>query len=562
MKTYIKTQLISVLVLLLVIFNACTEEYEKMNTSNSLVTEDLINVDLLFTRVQVQAIHFGSAYGNGTLGNYCGMNVRQDNRPFTIGDAPGVWNACYGDYARNLSDIINICKKRNEKNGNNALDNKIAMSRILKVWAFAEVTDTYGDIPYSESCLPVEDAIFQPKYDTQKDIYEDFFKELKEAAAQLDAGNDSYGSADLIYGGDVDKWKKLANSLRLRLALRVRYVDEAMAQSNMSDLSEANLITSLEDDAFINSADDYNSNMNRLYDRLITNGYPGSAEVGKTLEDIMSATNDPRIAVYMDTAYAQWPGTPGYEDIPSFGYRGKPLLGFVPVEEKYPWGAETTSQWSAFWYTPIIERPLMRSSEVYFALAEAALFGLKQGDANALYKKGLDQALAWAQKLYANGKPQMPPYLGIFYSKVYPDWDETWEPDYWADKEMTQAEIATYKAGDVYTLSGSQEEKLEMIMNQKMIALYPMEEQGWFEWRRTGYPRVLVGDDGDALKGVSPRRMPWPQNEQSVNSANYEQALQRIGGVDGRLQKVWWDANPAAPHKHPGKVPWMDHPWI
>ena len=99
-------------------------------------------------------------------------------------------------------------------------------------------------------------------------------------------------------------------------------------------------------------------------------------------------------------------------------------------------------------------------------------------------------------------------------------------------------------------------------MNQKIIALFPMENQGWFEWRRTGYPRVMVGHDDDALKGVSPRRMPWPQIEQSVNSDNYEAALKAIGGTDGRLQKVWWDKNPDAPHAHPGVVPTQPQPWV
>ncbi|MFN2396660.1 MAG: SusD/RagB family nutrient-binding outer membrane lipoprotein, partial [Bacteroidales bacterium] len=179
MKTYIKIQLVSLIALFLLAFNACTDKYDEINTRNSLVTEDLINVDLLFTRVEVQSIHFGSPYGTGTLGNYCGMSTSGANRPFATGDSPGVWNNCYGNYARNLADIINICNKRNEAEGNEDLNNKIAMSRILKAWAYAEVTDTYGDIPYFEANLPIEDAVLQPKYDTQKSIYEDLFKELK-----------------------------------------------------------------------------------------------------------------------------------------------------------------------------------------------------------------------------------------------------------------------------------------------------------------------------------------------------------------------------------------------
>ncbi len=96
--------------------------------------------------------------------------------------------------------------------------------------------------------------VYSPKYDTQESIYKDLLKELREAAAQLDDNKDAYGSADILYGGNVAKWRKFANSLRLRLALRVRYVDPALAAQEMSDLNESNLITSAEDIAYIMTA--------------------------------------------------------------------------------------------------------------------------------------------------------------------------------------------------------------------------------------------------------------------------------------------------------------------
>lgn len=570
MKTYIKIQLVFVLALGMMIFNACTDDFERMNTRNSLVTEDLINIDLMFTYVQVQSSSLGGMAGGDDA--YCGMAARDDSNPFTVGDQPGEWNSLYGTYARNLADIINICNKRNAENEDNKLDNKIAMARILKAWVFARVTEVYGDIPYSEACLPVEIAVLQPKYDSQKSIYEDIFKELKEAAAQLNASNESYGSADLMYGGDVVKWKKFANSLRLRYALRVRYADAALASANMSDLSENDLITSGDDDAFILTDASNPSYANPHYTSMINRGNTHTSEiVGKTLIDVLvgngTPTNpaDPRAGVYADTTWAQWPGTPGYEAISSFGYRGKPLLGggVVPVEMKYPYGSSTISQWSAVLYAPTAEMPILRSSEVYFALAEAALFGLKTGDADALYKKGIDQAMAWAVRLYERAQPQMSSYLKVYYSVAYPDWDASWEADYFADKEITQAEIDAFKANAVYTLTGTDEEKHEMIMNQKLIALYPQGDEGVKEWRRTGYPRVQIGSDLPLTgQGPTPRRSPWPQSEQSVNSANYEAALAAFGGVDDRLTRLWYDANSAAPHWHPDPVTTQPNPWI
>jgi hypothetical protein len=113
------------------------------------------------------------------------------------------------------------------------------------------------------------------------------------------------------------------------------------------------------------------------------------------------------------------------------------------------------------------------------------------------------------------------------------------------------------------TLTGSEEAQLEMIINQKIAGFYPIQiTEGWFEYRRTGYPRVLVGDDGDDLQGVSPRRYMWPDSEQSLNSDNYEEAKARIGGSDRMLVKVWWDTNPLAPHAHAGTVPEQDAPYV
>ena len=137
---------------------------------------------------------------------------RDDDAPFLETDAPGIWNFAYETDMNNLSNIIQLIDGKENKD---ELVNKQAIARILKAWVVSNLTDTYGDVPYSESCLPQEQAIYNPKYDTQESIYNDLFKELKEAAAQLDEGKESYGQADLIYGGDVAKWKKLANSFRL-----------------------------------------------------------------------------------------------------------------------------------------------------------------------------------------------------------------------------------------------------------------------------------------------------------------------------------------------------------
>ena len=535
--------------------NACTKDFEEINTAPWLVSEELVDVDLIFTRVQYRSIIGATSNGRGTQGNYCGMSTNCDNNPFQYGDAPGTWNSGYGTYLNNLSEIIRLTKDDPE------LVNKKAIARIMKVWAFAKVTDSYGDIPYFESCLPQEEAVYRPRYDTQQSIFEDFFMELKAAAAELDASKESYGSADLMYEGDVVKWGKLANSLRLRLSLRVRYADAALAAANMSDLTEANLITTREDDAYIFTSTDYRDNQNSEYNRIVDRGGMGETgcyNLGKTMLDILIGTGDthnpidPRTGIYADTAKATW--IEQYDT--TFGYRGHALLGNATVENKYPYGGRSTSERPAFWNVAVYEKSVMKCSEVYFALAEAALFSIKgvPADANAYYQTGIDKAIEWAQVFYNDCESQMYETIQIFD-------DSTWTVDeynaYMAYKVITQPKIDAFKASTVYTLTGTEEEQLEQLINQKLIALYPDEFQGWTEWRRTGYPRVLVGP----AESVFPRRYRWPTNEQSVNSDSYAEALGRIG-TDDEYTRVWWDANPAAPHAHSGEVEWRELPWV
>ena len=567
MKPLIRITIIPVLALVLLMINSCTEHYDELNTKHDLITEDVLNTDLLMTYVQHRSIQTGLDGGASTVGNYPGMSVSNANRPFAEQENTGIWNNAYSTYARNLADLIRILENEDEESGTTDNATMIGIARIMKVWVFAKLTDAYGDCPYSESCLPQEKVVYSPKYDTQKNIYEDLFKELKEAAAQLDESKKSFGNNDLMYRGSAVKWEKLANSLRLRLALRVRYVDAAMATSNMSDLNESNLITSAEDNAYIMTSDDFTENTNpnyrAAYSGLVTQGETLIKRMpAKTIIDIWQDNYDPRLKVYADTAEAAWPGTPGYEGIDFFGYRGHPLLGGVPVEQKYPWGCESTSLWSLLMYAPVWPVPVLNSQEVYFALAEAALFGIKGSvaDAQGFYTKGVTAALNWSVAWYDGIEPQLTEMFALY----RPDSTPEFVAEYADFHAITQAEVDAFvDTAAVMTLTGTDEERLEMIMEQKIAGFYPVQTyEAWCEWRRTGYPRVQVGDDADHLMGVSPRRFMWPDNEQTLNADHYIEALERIGGVDGMLIKVWWDTNPLAPHEHPDPVSEQDQPWV
>jgi hypothetical protein len=554
---------------LLLLNDACTGKFEEFNADPKLVTSDVIDIGLLLTNVEAEGIVMSANYGMGTYGCYCGMDVRGDDGPFLETDSPGEWNFEYESQLNNLSNIIQLI---NAKTNKDELVNKQAIARILKVWAASKLTDTYGDVPYSESCLPQDKAILQPKYDTQQSIYTDLFKELKEAAAQLDETKESFGSADLVYGGDVVKWKKLANSLRLRLALRVRYVDPSLTTSQLSDLTEDDLMTSLDDDAFVKNNSDFAEHLNQRFYTIINYGRViEEVTTHMTMIDILrndSIHLDPRIQIYADTVMAAFKGgnSPNGYFFPNYDYRGAPTLGMVDVTYKYPWGSQTVSRIAEFWRVPVVAPAIMKCSEVYFALAEAKLAGFLPagfaGSANSYYQKGIDAGIEWAKWFYNLTAPQIPDLMKNYIHN--PDiqgatgdqWTDADVQNYLEYKMIKDEVIDAFKATPIYTLSGSEEEQLEMIINQKLVALYPDEFQGWCEYRRTGYPKVPIGPDHAALKGTVPRREPWPTKEETLNSKSNAEALARYGS-DSRLTKFWWDANPAAPHNYVWTAPSM-----
>jgi len=572
MKNIYKILAVLLYALSILLPNACTKNYLELNTDPKTITADIIDPGLLLTNVEWTGVVGSGSYGNGTYGCFCGMCKRDDDAPFNEQDAPGMWNFSYEEQINNLSNIIQLIDSKTNKDD---LVNKKAIARILKAWAVANLTDTYGDVPYSESCLPQDQAIYSPKYDTQQSIYTDLFTELKEAVAQLDESKESYGSADLIYNGDVAKWRKLGNSLRLRYALRVRYADASLATQQLSDLTESGLITMLNDDAYILNNTDYPDHLNPRYYRIVN--YSTTSEsvyshqvMIETLKND-SINMDPRIKLYADTVMAPFKGgiSPHGYYFPPYKYRGSPTLGLVTVNYKYPWGSNTVSQLSDFWRVPVIAPALMRCSEVYFALAEAKLAGLLpagfSGSAEQYYQKGIDLSIDWYKWFYDLAAPQIPALMLDYihnadFSPGVP-WTEADVQQFLDYKKITDGEIAAFKSTPMYTtLSGTEEEQLEKIMNQKIVALYPDEFQGWTEYRRTGYPKVPIGPDEAALKGVVPRREPWPTKEENINSASYEEALSRYG-TDSRLTKMWWDANPGAPHIYDWVAPTMPTDW-
>ena len=267
--------------------------------------------------------------------------------------------------------------------------NKYAAARIWRVVIFQRLTDTYGDIPYAEAGLGYDQQIYKPKYDAQQNIYMDMLNELDQACTSFDESKPTYGAADLVYGGDVGKWKRFGYSMMLRLGMRLSKVDPAMAQTWVAKAINGGVMTSNDDNCFIQMASgpaQLNMNGNAL---VFSQGEPttpdGGPRLSKTFVDSMLKYNDPRLRVYGelpngDTNPADQQGLPNGSDAttaPDLSIYTRPNLTTVGVLA-----------------TPMY---FQTYAEVEFMLAEAAVRGWDPtaSDPATDYNNGVTAALLY-----------------------------------------------------------------------------------------------------------------------------------------------------------------------
>jgi hypothetical protein len=477
---------------ILCVSSSCTKNFDKINTDPTLVTEDIIKPSMLFTSVLKKSIF--DSYNTGVISEYAGYYSNQGSGAiFQNSNWSTPFNNYYRTYLINLAEIVRLTA--NDPN----LVNEHAMGRIWKALQFSQLTDLYGDVPYFESLKKVDEVISQPKYDAQKDIYTDLLKELKEAAAELsdNPALASFGDADILLGGDVMRWKRFANSLRLRLAMRIRYAAPELAKQHIAEVISAPLIDENTFNVFLNTIDDSNTNnRNPLFDDP-TNSYP--LWISFTLTDNLKRLSDPRLPIF---------GKPATDGVS--GYRGRPIsLG--PNQKIYSEEATATLQNS--FREPVHAIIIMNAAEVHFLRAEAALVGFTGENAQALYAKGITLSLE--------------------------------------QYNVAPAAITTYLASSAGTLTGSEEEKLEEIIVQKFLANIYQSDEAYAEFRRTGYPRIWTGSDKGSTDGEIPRRLTYPLDEYAKNDANVKEAAGRLSGGDKYMSRIWWDAKPGLPFHHP-----------
>lgn len=512
MKFNIKSTIF--MAVLIVTAISCTKDFDELNTNPNIVTKDVINPNLIFTYVEKNAIY--NMY-NGSNAGWSGFFSNRGSAYFRITDdaASEIYNNSYKIYLINLNEVIRL------NTGDPNLQNKSSIARIFRVWLYQRLTDTFGDVPYSEAALEAENAILTPAYDTQKSIYTDLLKELKESAALLNTnvGQINFGAADLLYAGDVNKWKRFANSLRLRLAMRIRYADENLAKENVTEVLKSDLITSNADNAFILTNTTIRENGNPIFLSWDNGNRARPWSVGQTIVENLKNSNDPRLPIYVEPALN---GTSGY--------RGRPIGLYLDQEISYPEGSYSFI--SPFYYSsPIIKINILTNAEVEFLRAEAALLGWSSGTAETFYQNGISAAMKNTQEFINLAKPQVP-IAG--------------------SSNLTNTMVDDFLSSGAAKLNGSMEENLEKIITQKYISSFPFDTyEAFAEQRRTGYPKIWLGNEPGDTHNKMPRRLNYPFIEKSLNSVSYQQAVSRLKEGDVLTSRVWWDAKPNLPYVHP-----------
>jgi len=399
-----------------------------------------------------------------------------------------------------------------------------ALAQILKISAWHKATDMFGPIPYKEAGK----GLITVPYDSQEEVYKAMFKELSDAIEVLtkyaDNGNSKLlPNADAVYAGDVHKWVVYANSLMLRLAMRVYYADAALSKKYALQAVNHSygVMKTKDDEAKMErgASLEFKNNLD-----VLINQY-NECRMGSSMLAYLGGYQDPRLPKYFNTSTVSQAVTVG-----TYGkYSGVPTGHDVSSNDAFKDSSRPaiTSTTPTYW---------MRASEVYFLLAEAALHGFAVGGtAESLYEKGIEMSFE---------------ENGIASSEVADYMSSGLKPSAYSFHLTNPGVNVDVPAVTEATTawSGTDEEKLEKIMIQKWIALYPNGQEAWTEYRRTGYPKLHSAisnySNGEVDSEVGIRRMRFPTNKSTSaeDIANLESARKLLrGGLDKAGTRLWWD---------------------
>lgn len=516
------------------IFTGCTKSFKDYNTDPTGVTKDQADADFYLLSIYLhQAQRFIIPQ---TTGDYqTGMNLSSDayagylaaEAPFVSNSNNLTYNLVDGWNARvwtlRYSFVMNPTYKTIELAAANPEYKDLdAFARIIRVSAMARVAEKIGPIIYSQYNIFNSDNFIS--YDKQEDVYPLFFKDLETAINTLkglktSAVSPQFKKCDLAYtANNYDNWLRFANTLRLRLALRLAYIKPDLAKTQGEaalDPANGGLLADNSQNCFINLTVPHPLNVI---------GYEWSdTRMAAPMESIMGGYNDPRIEKYFE---------PSTDPVVAGQYKG--IRAGIQIDAK--------ARYDAFSKVDFITRDRMQimvAAEAWFLKAEAALRGWSNaGDAKTNYETGIARSFEMhgvADKTanYINDATSKPkPYIDP--KAVTPGQNDvlTGSP---------HLSTITIKWNDADTRA----RKLEKIITQKWIALFPDGEEAWAEYRRTGYPilfPVVVNLSAGAIPTIpGVRRLPIPIIEYNTNGGAAKAGEATLGGPNTGATRLWWD---------------------
>jgi len=384
-----------------------------------------------------------------------------------------LWNTGYSTLITDLNTILNFSDQQ-------ANTNYKGIALTLRSWTFLLLTDAYGSIPYKEAGLKVT-----PAYNTQKEVYTGLLEDLKQAQSLLGTANGAV-TGDLAYKGNITKWKKLVNSLRLRIALRISDKEPALAKQAVIDATTdaAGVISS-------------NSEIFQFIYTSSPQQNPASAwfetrddyRISKTLVDKLYELSDPRLPVYAQ--------------LPSDASVGKYVGGAngLSNSDANSQGFAKTSKPGTYFLTSQSPAVIFTYSEVLFDLSEAVARGYIAGDAEQLYKNAITASFN---------------QFGITDATVISNY---------LNQPIVKYDATNYA---------------KSIGTQKWIAFFGQGLDAFAEWRRLDYPQLTAGP-ATVLDGQIPSRFFYPGTEQSLNGTSYQASVD-VQGKDLLTTKLWFDA--------------------
>ena len=497
---------------------ACTSDFEETNINPNRTTVGGIQASGMFEPLLYNGANawmYYSWYWNDELIQFTaftGGTTRQEHRYFiSDGNWQNVWNL-YTRYANNALHMYDLSIEQNDR----SLE---AIATTLKVMYMSNLTDIFGDVPYSEAFSARKpDGTTKPKFDSQKEVYEQMFADLL-AANEIYATNPIFikPSLDGMYGGSMEQWQKFNNSLYLRLLNRVSGRSEMNVGAKMTEVLSNPAMYPIFDSNADNATvvfsgnDPYRSQFSDTNEGSFTSS---GRKLTEQLIKMTVLTNDVDQQIFEDPRLAiLGKKNPNINVNPDNIWKGT----IAGVSEQAQSDADRGSSWLNTAVLGRVDAPgtFMDYAEVQFILAEAAIKGTISGGESAsktYYENGVRASVEkWAE--YGQ------------YSEV--------------PVIVTETDIDALLASDLAAWD-SNSNKEELIANQKYLALFWVGMEAYHEYRRTGYPALTIGDGAVFNDFILPTRFAYPTTTMATNADNAQEALSRMGGENNMKTPIWW----------------------